>query len=172
MLIKARLGEIKGKRLLGKSEENELLKGGYLRRKGGQLRLTPAARKQVKVVMTGGAFDLIHLGHVHALEKARGMGDLLVVAVAHDITVGRTKGRKPLHTARQRAELLEKLRCVDAALVGHPRDRMVTARRVRPDVVVFGYDQKADMKLRAEVRKLRSRRRGKGFKTTNIMQDM
>jgi len=176
LLLKARLLEIEsgklGANFATKNEKAELLKRKYIVRRGSGFSLTDSGRKQVKIVMTGGVFDILHLGHVNTLEKARRMGDALVVAVAHDATVRRSKGRPPVHSARERAALLQKLRCVDLALVGHPRDRMVTVRRVKPDIVVFGYDQKADMKLQARVRKLRSRLRGREFKTSNIIGDM
>jgi len=172
LLVKARLGEIKGKRMLSKKEERELVKAGCLRKKGRKFVLTEKGRKKVKVVMTGGAFDLLHLGHVYTLEKARKAGDVLVVAVAHDRTVRRGKGRQPLHNARERAELLGKLKCVDVAIVGHPRDRKVTLRKVRPDVVVFGYDQKADKRLRARVKRLKARKKGRKFKTSGMIEDL
>jgi rfaE bifunctional protein nucleotidyltransferase chain/domain len=177
LLVRARLEEIRAGKLgagfASKAEKEGLVRLGYAKRTGkGGLALTDRGRKAVKIVMTGGAFDIIHLGHVHTLEKARAMGDALVVAVAHDATVRRSKGRTPIHTAKERAELLESLKCVDLALVGHPKDRMVTVRRVNPDIVVFGYDQKADMRLQAKVKRLKSRLGGAGFKTTNLIRDM
>jgi len=176
LLVKARLLEI-GKGRIGanfasKKEIDGLVGKKYIKKSGSGFSLTDKGRKAVKIVMTGGVFDILHLGHVSTLEKARKMGDALVVAVAHDATVKRRKGRRALHSATERAALLQKLRCVDLALVGHPRDREVTVRRVRPDVVVFGYDQKQDLRLKAKVRKLRSRLRGRGFKTSGIIDDM
>lgn len=176
LLVRARLEEIRNGKLgasfASNAEKEGLVRLGYARKAGRNYALTDAGRKKVKVVMTGGAFDIIHLGHVHTLQKARKMGDALVVAVAHDATVMRRKGRRPIHTAEKRAELLEALKCVDLALVGHPKDRMVTAKRVKPDVVVFGYDQKADMRLRARVKRLKSRLRGAGFKTTGLLRKL
>lgn len=176
LLVKARLLEIESGKIradfASAGEKKGLVRKGYLKRSGSGFALTDKGRKQVKIVMTGGVFDIIHLGHVQTLENARKMGDALVVAVAHDATVRRRKGRKALHIARERAQMLGKLRCVDLALVGHPKHREVTVRRVRPDVVVFGYDQKADVKLHAKVRKLRSRLRGREFKTSGIIDDM
>ncbi|RLG18000.1 FAD synthase [Candidatus Micrarchaeota archaeon] len=172
LLRRARIGEIKRKRVLNKTEEKALVRAGYMMRRGTQRpTLTPRGKKKIKVVLTGGVFDLLHLGHVNALEKAKKQSDLLVVAVAHDQTVKRVKGRPPLHTAKQRAALLEKLRCVDAAIVGHPTNKKITVRRVEPDVVVFGYDQRIDMKLKAKIRRLKTRKKGKFFKTANIIAE-
>ncbi|VVC04637.1 FAD synthase [Candidatus Burarchaeum australiense] len=174
LLVRARREELVNGRIaaqtFSKSEKEALIRLGYLRKAGTNLELTDAGRRKVKVVLTGGVFDLLHLGHVYTLEKARKLGDLLVVVVAHDSTVRRLKGRPPLHTARERAELLGKLRCVDVALVGDAKDRNAVLRRVKPDLVVFGYDQKADARLHAKIRKLKERLKGKAFKTSKIVE--
>lgn len=176
ILVKARLCEIeKGKiraNFAGKQEAGELVRRGYLKRSGAGFSLTESGRKKVRVVMTGGVFDILHLGHVHTLEKARRKGDALVVAVAHDATVRRSKGRPPIYSAKERAALLGKLRCVDLALVGHPKDRMVTARRVKPDVVVYGYDQKSAMRLKARVMRLKKGVQEGRFKTSKALEGL
>jgi len=175
--IRARIAEIKANgafsaRIFTKNELEELLKGGFVVKRNGKLALTDKGRKKVKVVMTGGAFDILHLGHVLTLENAKQHGDIIAVAVAHDETVKRSKKRPPIHTAKDRAKLLEKLKCVDIAIVGHPIDKMITVKRVKPDVVVYGYDQKADLRLEAKVKKLKKRLRGRQFKSSGIMEDM
>ena len=176
LLVKARLEEIRKGKFGGQigtaAEKEGLIRRGWLVRKGAGWALSGAGRKKVKVVMTGGVFDILHLGHVYTLEKARKMGDALVVVVAHDSTVRRRKGRQPVHTAKRRAELLEKLRCVDLALVGDAKDKEAIVRRVRPDVVVFGYDQKADAKLEARVRKVREHLNENVFKTSRIVEEL
>ncbi|MDO8339255.1 MAG: adenylyltransferase/cytidyltransferase family protein [Candidatus Burarchaeum sp.] len=176
LLVQARLEEIRKGKFWGQKwhrKEKEAIIGlGYARRKGTGFELTEKGRKKVKIVMTGGVFDILHLGHVYTLERARRMGDALVVVVAHDSTVRRTKGRPPVHSARHRAELLGKLRCVDLALIGDAKDWQAVVRRVRPDVIVFGYDQKADDRLRARVRKIRGRMNEKVFKTSRIVEEL
>ena len=176
LLVKARLAEIEGGRIsanfTGKKEKEGLLRRKFIARKGAGFSLTDSGRKKVRVVMTGGVFDILHLGHVHTLEKARRKGDALVVAVAHDATVRRSKGRPPIYSAKERAALLGKLRCVDLALVGHPKDRMVTARRVKPDVVVYGYDQKSAMRLKARVMRLKKGVQEGRFKTSKALEGL
>lgn len=103
--------------------------------------LTDAGRSAMRVVLTGGVFDIIHPGHIYTLERARALGDLLVVVVARDLTVRRNKGRPPLHTEDLRLKLVSSLRMVDVALLGSTVDIMDTVERVRPDVIVLGYDQ-------------------------------
>lgn len=100
-----------------------------------------AQRRGERVVFTSGCFDLLHVGHLRSLEQARGLGDRLVVGVNGDASVRRIKGpRRPVVPARQRAELLAGLACVDwVVLFGGPTPRAVLAA-LRPDVYAKGGD--------------------------------
>lgn len=113
---------------------------------GGQeaCELTEKGRRAIRVVMTGGVFDILHVGHLATLEAARALGDVLVVVVARDSTVERLKGRKPLNPEEHRLRLVSALKPVDVALLGDPKDPMKTVELVRPDVIALGYDQKHD----------------------------
>lgn len=112
--------------------------------------LTSVARESVRVVLAGGVFDIIHPGHIHTLESAKKLGDVLVVVVATDDTVLRMKGRLPLHTQDQRRRLVESLRVVDACIEGVRGDMFKTVRFVLPDTVALGYDQIHQEKYIAE----------------------
>ncbi len=94
-----------------------------------------------KVVLTNGCFDLLHVGHLRYLSAARAEGDLLVVGLNSDASVGRLKGRgRPVVPFRERAETLASLCAVDF-VVGFGEDtpeRLV--RAVDPDVLVKGED--------------------------------
>ena len=102
--------------------------------------LQPDVRSLFAVALTGGVFDIIHPGHVHTLMEAKKEADVLVVVVATDETVRTKKGREPLHSQDERAELVNSLKPVDLAIVG-VSDWKQTLKRVSPDIVVFGYDQ-------------------------------
>jgi rfaE bifunctional protein nucleotidyltransferase chain/domain/rfaE bifunctional protein kinase chain/domain len=93
------------------------------------------------VVATGGCFDLLHAGHVALLERARSLGDCLVVLLNSDASVRRLKGpTRPVHGVADRARLLEALACVDAVAVFEDDDPVATLARLRPDVWVKGGD--------------------------------
>ena len=95
-------------------------------------------------VMAQGVFDLIHLGHVHYLEKARELGDELVVVVASDRTV-RERKHEPITPEEMRRDLVAALRCVDMAVVGSDGDdRYVTVQELKPDIIALGHDQEHD----------------------------
>ncbi|MGA2789682.1 MAG: adenylyltransferase/cytidyltransferase family protein [Candidatus Bathyarchaeia archaeon] len=129
------------------TELQHLLNLGYLaKHDSGEVRysLTEKGRSQIKVVLAGGVYDVLHLGHLAALYEAKSLGDLLVAVVATDITVEMLKGRKPLFPEKDRQALVEGLKPVDKAILGYEDvgfgfEQVLT--EVMPDIVAFGYDQ-------------------------------
>ncbi len=100
----------------------------------------PAEKRTARAstVLAGGAFQLIHPGHLRFLEFAAGFGQLTVV-IAHDKTVRRNKGYL-LAPARDRAELVAALGY--RAVIGSSGDFFKVVRRLRPAVIVLGPDQR------------------------------
>jgi rfaE bifunctional protein nucleotidyltransferase chain/domain len=98
-----------------------------------------------RIVFTNGAFDLLHVGHVRSLEEAATLGGVLVVAVNDDASVALRKGPdRPVMTARDRAEILAALSCVDYVTVfpDPTVDRLLET--LRPDVHAKGRDYTPD----------------------------
>jgi FAD synthetase len=97
------------------------------------------------VVLASGVFDLLHLGHVKFLEEAKkagGKNAKLLVIIARDSTVEKTKGRKPIMPENQRRALVESLKLVDEASLGlEDFDIGNIIEKIKPDVVALGYDQ-------------------------------
>ena len=94
-----------------------------------------------KIVLAGGVFDIIHPGHIHTLNAAKALGDVLVVAIATDKTAQKMKKRQPLHNQELRRELVSYLSMVDIAMIGHEEDIFETVKEVKPNIIVLGYDQ-------------------------------
>ena len=98
-----------------------------------------------KVVLTTGAFDMLHPGHVKLLEEAKklaGSDGKLVVLIARDETVRRNKGRDPIFDEESRRYIVSMLKPVDEVILGYtPPSFEKVIERVKPDIVVFGYDQ-------------------------------
>lgn len=93
------------------------------------------------VVFTNGCFDLLHPGHVRYLEKARSLGDALVVALNSDRAVRELKGpTRPILTEDERAEVIAALGCVDLVTVFDDVSPRETIVAVAPDVLVKGGD--------------------------------
>ena len=103
--------------------------------------LTELGRTSLRVVLAGGVFDIIHPGHIHTLNSAKSLGDVLVVVVATDKTTEKIKKRTPLHNQKQRQDLVNSLSMVDLCLIGHEGDIFKTVEIVRPEIVALGYDQ-------------------------------
>jgi D-beta-D-heptose 7-phosphate kinase/D-beta-D-heptose 1-phosphate adenosyltransferase len=96
-----------------------------------------------RVVLTNGCFDLLHAGHVQALEHARSQGDALMVAVNDDASVRRAKGRgRPVQALDRRLRLLASLACVDAVFPFSADTPAEVVRALEPDVLVKGEDWK------------------------------
>jgi D-glycero-beta-D-manno-heptose 1-phosphate adenylyltransferase len=94
-----------------------------------------------KVVFTNGCYDLLHPGHVRLLERARSLGDVLILALNTDSSVSRLKGpSRPLMPQQDRVEVACGLAAVDAvALFDEDTPRELIAA-VLPDVLVKGAD--------------------------------
>ncbi len=102
-----------------------------------------ARAKGRKVVFTNGCFDILHVGHVRYLRKARSLGDRLVVGLNRDASVRRLKGPgRPVNRERNRAEVLAALACVDDVVFFGEATPERLIRAVRPDWLVKGGDWK------------------------------
>ena len=117
----------------------------FLFRENNSEKPMPTQQKKSKVVLASGVFDLLHLGHVKFLEEAKkagGENTKLIVVIARDSTVEKTKGRKPIMPENQRRALVESLKVVDEATLGLENFNISDiVQRVRPDIIALGYDQ-------------------------------
>ena len=117
------------------------------------LRLAPLRAGGMRVVLSQGCFDLVHLGHIRHFREARSKGDVLVVAVTEDEYVRKGPGR-PLLTLWQRMEFLAELECVDFVVPSMTETAIPVLRALRPKVYIRGAeyekDKAADPRLLAE----------------------
>ena len=98
-------------------------------------------KRRKKVVFTNGVFDILHAGHLSLFEKAKGLGDVLVVAVNSDASVRRLKGEsRPVTPYRDRAKLVAGLRPVDYVIQFGQDTPLQTIKKLMPDVLVKGAD--------------------------------
>ena len=91
--------------------------------------------------MTNGCFDLIHSGHIHYLQQASALGDVLVVAVNDDDSVTRLKGpSRPLNRVEDRMAVVSALQAVDYVLPFSEDTPAGLIEAIAPDVLVKGGD--------------------------------
>ncbi|WP_456479203.1 D-glycero-beta-D-manno-heptose-7-phosphate kinase [Nautilia sp.] len=101
-------------------------------------------RKQnKKIVFTNGCFDILHLGHVKYLQKAKALGDRLIVGVNSNDSVSRLKGpERPVNDEYDRAYLLASLEVVDFVVVFDEDTPYDLIKKIKPDILVKGADYK------------------------------
>jgi len=97
--------------------------------------------KGKKIVFTNGCFDLLHVGHVKYLQKARQFGDMLIVGLNSDDSVRRLKGEsRPLIDQAERAHILAALDCVDYVVIFDEDTPIRLIETLKPMVLVKGGD--------------------------------
>lgn len=91
-------------------------------------------------VLAGGTFNKVHKGHEFFLKQCKKLGDYLIVVIANDKTVLKTKHL--LRKAEERKELVENLGIADKVVIGNERNRFKILEKEKPDIIALGYDQK------------------------------
>jgi D-glycero-beta-D-manno-heptose 1-phosphate adenylyltransferase len=106
----------------------------------------------LKVVFTNGCFDLIHLGHVDYLEKARQLGDKLVLGLNTDDSVSRFKGpERPLQDQNSRARVLAAMQFIDLVVYFNEDTPFSLISELVPDILVKGSDYLTENIVGADV---------------------
>ena len=129
------------------------------------------------VVFTNGCYDILHPGHVRLLERARSLGDLLILALNTDSSVRRLKGPgRPLIPEEQRAALAAALEAVDAVTFFDEDTPRELIAAVLPDILVKGADWAHWIAGREEVEaaggKVLALPLEPGYSTTGIVEEM
>jgi cytidyltransferase-like protein len=144
---------------LDSSKSDDLLKqltsSGMLECKNtDEYSLLSKGRSKLGIVLVGGVYDILHLGHLAVLAEAKTYGDILVVVVATDVTVETLKGRRPVFPEEDRRALVEALRPVDAAILGYEDVGMGYEQiidEVKPNIIAVGYDQDSVARMVTEL---------------------
>lgn len=129
------------------------------------------------VVFTNGCYDILHPGHIRLLERARSLGDVLILALNTDSSVQRLKGpSRPLIGQEERARLAVRLAAVDAVTLFDEDTPRELIARVLPDILVKGADWSHFIAGREEVEaaggKVMALALEPDFSTTNIVEEL
>jgi D-glycero-beta-D-manno-heptose 1-phosphate adenylyltransferase len=120
-----------------------------------------------KVVFTNGCFDLVHLGHVDYLEKARNLGDRLVLGLNSDNSVSRFKGpERPLQDENSRARVLAAMQFIDLVILFNEDTPLALITELIPNILVKGSDYLTENIVGADVVK----KAGGEVKTIDFVQ--
>lgn len=94
-----------------------------------------------KIVFTNGCFDILHLGHIDYLHKARNLGDLLIVGLNSDSSITQLKGTsRPINEEKDRIAMLCALECVDFVVVFSEETPRELIAKISPHILVKGAD--------------------------------
>lgn len=96
-----------------------------------------------KVILSHGAFDLVHLGHLKHFESARRLGDILIVSITADKFIYKGPGR-PKFNQDQRMEFLAKLEMVDYVVLSNEITAVSVIKKIKPSIYCKGPDYKND----------------------------
>jgi len=131
-----------------------------------------ALRAQGKrTVFTNGCFDIVHVGHIRYLREAKALGDILVIGLNSDASVGRMKQGRPVNPEDQRAEVLASLTMVDYVTIFSEDTPYELINSLMPDVLVKGGDWKKEDIVGADlVAEVHSLPFTAGISTTNIIK--
>ncbi|MES2796340.1 MAG: D-glycero-beta-D-manno-heptose 1-phosphate adenylyltransferase [Bacteroidota bacterium] len=104
-----------------------------------------------KIVFTNGCFDLVHLGHIDYLEKARGKGDKLVLGLNTDQSVKKLKGEKrPLVNEFARSRMMAAFQFIDLVILFDEPTPQELIESIKPDILVKGNDYSIENIVGAE----------------------
>lgn len=97
--------------------------------------------KKRRIVFTNGCFDIIHAGHIKYLEKAKALGDILIVGINSDSSVKKIKGpSRPVVRQGDRAAIVAALKPVDYVSIFNDTIPIKLIKAIKPDVLVKGAD--------------------------------
>lgn len=133
-------------------------------------------RKNKRIIFTNGCFDILHSGHVSYLNKAKNLGNILIVGVNTDSSIKRIKGRnRPINKLRDRLEVLAGLECIDYLCTFSQMTPIELIKRIKPDILVKGADWKnkdivGNNFIKSYGGKTKTITFKKGYSTTNLIK--
>lgn len=140
-----------------------------------QQQITQWKAKGEKVVFSNGCFDILHVGHVDYLEKARNLGDRLVIGLNTDASVSRIKGsERPIVPQFSRSRVMAALAAVDAVCFFDEETPLELITFLKPDILVKGNDYTVETIVGAAIviangGEVKTIPLVEGFSTTNIV---
>jgi D-beta-D-heptose 7-phosphate kinase/D-beta-D-heptose 1-phosphate adenosyltransferase len=124
-----------------------------------------------KIVFTNGCFDLLHAGHVRYLNRAKKLGDVLIIGLNADSSVAGLKPGRPVNSQKHRAEVLAGLAAVDYIVIFSEKTPYNLIKTVKPDLLVKGGDWKKEDIVGSDIAKeTRSLAYIKGLSTTKTIE--
>jgi FAD synthetase len=124
-----------------------------------ELKMFLSRERKGTIVLTGGCFDILHIGHVRFLSEAKEMGDYLVVLLENDKKVKKLKGKnRPVFIQKERAEMLSALGSVDLVVLlptmENDSDYLNLIRKIKPDIIAVTENDPHIEKKKGQAKKI------------------
>ena len=128
--------------------------------------------RDLKIVLTYGTYDLLHIGHINLLRRAKALGDYLIVGLSTD-EFNAIKGKKAYHSFEERKKLLEAIKYVDLIIEENSwADKEIHIKEYNVDVFVMGSDWEGKFDELADLCEVIYLPRTEGISTTKIKEDL
>lgn len=123
------------------------------------------------IVITFGTFDLLHIGHINILEKAKNLGDKLIVGISSDNFSHQKKNRYPIYNQNERKKILESLEFVDEVFLEESFEKKKEyITKYKADILVMGNDWEGRFNEFNDVCKVIYFERTPSISTTEIIE--
>jgi rfaE bifunctional protein nucleotidyltransferase chain/domain len=118
-----------------------------------------SGKSKGKIVLAGGSFDILHIGHVKFLSEAKGAGDYLIILLESDQKVKKVKGsNRPVFIQKERAEMLSSIRSIDLIvllpMMENDSDYLNLVMKIKPDIIAVAEDDPHIEKKRRQAKKV------------------
>jgi len=122
-----------------------------------KIEITSLDRAAKKIVLVGGCFDIVHLGHIEFLEKAKAEGEILIVLLESDENIKKNKGaNRPINNQKDRAIFLTKLKMVDYVVLlpemKRDEDYLEVIKKIKAKIIAVSEN---DINLEKKVKEAR-----------------
>lgn len=122
-------------------------------------------------ILTFGTFDVFHVGHLNILERARALGERLIVGVSSDALNVAKKGRLPIYSERERMQIVAGLKCVDAVFLEESLEfKGDYLKHYQANVLAMGDDWRGRFDCYSEICKIIYFPRTPSISTTSIIE--
>lgn len=121
-------------------------------------------------IITFGTFDVFHIGHVNILERAKALGDYLIVGVSTDALNYSKKQRYPIYNENSRKAIVESLHCVDEVFFEESLEKKAEyLKKYKADILVMGDDWRGKFDKYSDICEVKYFPRTEGISTTDII---
>ena len=126
----------------------------------------------MKTVLTYGTFDLLHVGHINLLRRAKALGDKLIVAISTD-EFNAMKHKQAYYPFEQRKQILEAIRYVDLVIPEESWEQKVNdVQQYNVDTFVMGHDWEGEFDFLKDYCEVIYLPRTEGISTTKVKSDL